>query len=93
MVEKAEAVEVTGSQLGDLADAAGHGVLVAFSAGLRVVDGTESVVEGLALLEGLSVQVELRLAHQAIGQIVESRRGLGGTALRERHCYHERSPQ
>jgi hypothetical protein len=78
MVEKAEAVEVAGSQLGDLADAAGHRVLMAFGAGLRVVDGTESIVDGLTLLEGLSVQVELRLAHQAIGQIVESRRGVWG---------------
>ena len=65
MVDELAAVEAAGPQLRDLAARAGHGVLMAFHAGLRVVHRAEAVRLVLALFEGHAVQVELGLGGQS----------------------------
>src|SRR5207245_7125950 len=49
--ELAKAVAVTHAQLGDLADAAGHGILVAIGARLLVVDRSQTIGDGFLLFE------------------------------------------
>jgi hypothetical protein len=90
--EVAEGVEVAGAELCDLADGAGHGVLVALGAGLRVVDGPEAVGDDVHLLEGGLDGVELGLLlrgrpveEAGDGLVVEGRGRLrGGLALHAR---------
>ena len=53
--ELAKAVAVTHAQLGDLADAAGHGILVAIGARLLVVDRSQTIGDGFLLFEMLLV--------------------------------------
>src|SRR6185503_5558565 len=66
MIEEApEAVRVAGTNLGDLADAAAHRVLVALAARLRVVDGAEAFGDRLLLVEDLTRGVERRLGEDA----------------------------
>ena len=78
VVDEIDAVEMAGPDLGDLADGPRNGVLVAFGAGLSVVDGTEAVVDRLDLFEDSAVGVERQLVGgEAVRQVVEARRGLG----------------
>src|SRR5262249_5994770 len=72
MVNEVDAVEVTGPQLGDLADSAGDRVLVALGAGLRVVDRPKSLGDVVALLEDTAVSVECGLSGEPVGQVVET---------------------
>src|SRR5438876_6239699 len=53
--ELAKAVPVTHAQLGDLADAAGHGILVAIGARLLVVDRSQTIGDGFLFFEVLHV--------------------------------------
>ena len=70
-------VVVPGPQLCDLADCAGHRVLMAFGAGLRVVDWAQASRNRLTLLKRRFVGVEVGLSGESICLTIETREGLG----------------
>ena len=76
VLERAVGTAVADAQLGDLARAARGRVLVALAARLGVVERAQPVLDGLELVEDLAVGAVGRLAHQAVAEIVEARRGL-----------------
>jgi hypothetical protein len=57
---------MTGSKFRDLADAAADRVLVAFGAGLRIVERAETLYYIIALLERCSISVMHGLGDHAI---------------------------
>ena len=64
--EAAGRVHPPGAMLGDLARAAGHDVLVAFGAALRVVRRTEAVRDHFDFLEDEAVVVERAVRHDVV---------------------------
>src|SRR5437867_8893069 len=70
-----------GAQLADLTDCAGHRVLMTFTAALRVVHGAQAIGDLVALLERRACGVEVRLAEEPVGLVVERRGRLGRPAL------------
>ena len=77
MVDEIDPVEMAGAQLGDLADGAGDGVLVALGAALGVEHRPQALVDAFALFKDDLVRVELRLRGEAVGEVVEARGGFG----------------
>src|SRR5206468_10755583 len=76
----------------DLTARAGHRVLMTFGAALRVVHGTQTVGNLVALFERRACDVEVGLAEKSVGLVVERRRRLGRSALSfENRC--ERSEE
>src|SRR5262249_22617133 len=91
VIDEVETVEVPGSELSDLAGGAADGVLVAFPAGLGVVDRPQTVGDLLDAVEFPFGVIEIGLRSESVGQVVESGGRFGGgdrssdgRALRER---------
>src|SRR5262249_6187453 len=61
--------------------AAGHRILVALRARLRVVHRSEAVRDHVAFLEGLHRRIEIRLGNEPVGQVIETGRRFGGSHL------------
>ncbi len=78
---------MAGAQFGDLAAAAGLGILVALAAGLRVVNRPQTVGDQLDVVELLQIGLERVGVDQAIGLAIEAGGGLlraGGGHIRFR---------
>src|SRR5579859_3589134 len=64
------AVEEADAQLADLAGRASDRILMTFTTGLSVVDGTETVGELFGLFEDRAVGIHGRLGFEAVGLVV-----------------------
>ena len=80
-VDEVAARQMPGAQFADLADGAGHRVLVTFDAALRVVYRSEAVGDLIAFLERQLRGIEVRLSEKSVGQVVEPRGRLRRPAL------------
>src|SRR5437868_8261551 len=72
--ELAKAVAVTHAQLGDLADAAGNGILVAIGARLLVVDRSQTIGDCFLLFEMFLVVRESRFSQPVARAAADARR-------------------
>src|SRR5262245_26147506 len=81
MINKVDAVEVAGAQLGDLADRASDRVLMAVRTGRGVVERPEAFIYFFAFFENDAVSVELGLRDEPVSLVVEAGWGLCGAGL------------
>ncbi len=60
------------TQFGYLAGAAGSGILMTFTAGLRVIERAEAVGDGFGFLKLHLVRLVSGVVHQPVGLVVEA---------------------
>jgi len=63
---------MTYAQFGDLAGRAGDGILVAFPAGLRVVDRAQAIVDILHFVKSGLIRLMGGIFDQAVGLVIET---------------------
>ena len=91
-VHEHRAVEMSGPELDDLADAAGHGIAMTLGARLRVVHRSEALRDVVALFEGRAILVEGWLIDESVRARVEAGGRFGRTGRRPADGVQTRDP-